>query len=512
MGRFNRKAKEKSVTTNLAGGKAYKTNKEYEFISILLTSFVQDQFYRSANDTMKRMAELMGQIDPMFVAKAAIYARTEFGMRSITHAAAAELANHARGTGITRRFLEKVIYRPDDITEVLAYYLNKYGKPLPYALKRGLAASFDNFDGYQLAKYKGDSNDVSLVDAINLVHPMPNHDKTIEITCKEYLAAVSPVQRELIEFIGAGSMVEIPIIEALVLGLLKSTETWEAKLSNAGKATDKGAAKAEAWAELIKTRKIGYFALLRNLRNIMEQAPDLVDDACALLTDRKLIKKSLVLPFRFYTAITHIGGKNRKIDEALHDAFDIAMDNVPTLDGKTLVAIDDSGSMGGFWGRSNEGDSKLPITLAAVLGSVIYKSNDSDVMLFSDHVKIPRLYHKDSGLSIVDRIKQSCTGGGTYFDLIFTHAKKRYDRIIVLSDMQGWMGGGAPDAAVKKYRSQYDADPFIYSFDLAGHGTLQFPESKTFCLSGYSDKIFDIMKLLEQDKNALINTIKAIEL
>ena len=509
MARFNKAARTKSVTTNLAGGKAYKVGDEFEFVSILLTSFVQDQFYRSAGDTMKRMTELMGQLDPEFVAKAAIFARTEFGMRSITHSAAAELANHARGTGITRRFLRKVIYRPDDITETLAYFLNKYGKPLPMAMKRGLAESFGNFDGYQLAKYRGEGKDVSLVDAVNLVHPVPDREKTIDVAWKDYLDAMSPAQRELVELTGRGSMVEVPIIEALVLGLLKSTETWEAKISKAGKSENKAAAKAEAWAELIKTRKIGYFALLRNLRNIMEQAPDLVGDACKLLTDRKLIKKSLVLPFRFYTAIENIGGQNRKIDEALHDAFDIAMDNVPTLEGKTLVAVDDSGSMGGFWHSTP--DSKSPITLAAVLASVIYKSNDSDVLLFSDHVKTPRLYHKDSGLSIVDRIKKSCTGGGTYFDLIFKHAKQKYDRIIVLSDMQGWGHGGAPDSARTAYCRKYKADPFLYNFDLAGHGSSQFPPGKTFFLTGYSDKIFDIMKLLEQDKAALINRIREVE-
>jgi 60 kDa SS-A/Ro ribonucleoprotein len=66
---------------------------------------------------------------------------------------------------------------------------------------------------------------------------------------------------------------------------------------------EKAELKAEAWAELLRTRKIGYFALLRNLRNIAEQAPELVPTACELLTDERLIRKSLVLPFRFSTAL-----------------------------------------------------------------------------------------------------------------------------------------------------------------------------------------------------------------
>ncbi|MDE1770632.1 MAG: hypothetical protein KGI28_08800, partial [Thaumarchaeota archaeon] len=46
--------------------------------------------------------------------------------------------------------------------------------------------------------------------------------------------------------------------------------------------------------KLIKERKIGYFALLRNLRNISEQAPEIMNEALEMLVDEKLIKSSLV--------------------------------------------------------------------------------------------------------------------------------------------------------------------------------------------------------------------------
>jgi 60 kDa SS-A/Ro ribonucleoprotein len=66
----------------------------------------------------------------------------------------------------------------------------------------------------------------------------------------------------------------------LVDGTLTNTQTWEAKLSAAGtEATseeDKAGRKAAAWTELVKEGKLGYFALLRNPRNLLEQATDLV--------------------------------------------------------------------------------------------------------------------------------------------------------------------------------------------------------------------------------------------
>lgn len=49
----------------------------------------------------------------------------------------------------------------------------------------------------------------------------------------------------------------------------------------------------------------------------------------------------------------------------------------------------------------------------------------------------------------------------------------------------------------------------MYSIDLAGYGTLQVPEKDVYCLAGFSEKIFDLMMYLEEDKNALLNTIKA---
>lgn len=52
----------------------------------------------------------------------------------------------------------------------------------------------------------------------------------------------------------------------------------------------------------------------------------------------------------------------------------------------------------------------------------------------------------------------------------------------------------------------------MYSIDLAGYGTLQVPEKDVYCLAGFSEKIFDLMKFFEEDKDALVNTIKAIEM
>jgi len=261
--------------------------------------------------------------------------------------------------------------------------------------------------------------------------------------------------------------------------------------------------KKQNWEQLFKERKLGYFALLRNLRNILEQAPDLIDAVAKELQDKHRIEKSLVLPFRFNTAIQEIEktsfNKSRDIVVALGKALEVSLSNVPKFDGKTLVVLDNSGSMMG-----------RPAEIGSLFASVLYKTNNADLMVFSDEARYKTLNPLDSALTIAKSIQFAT--GGTNFHSIFETADKKYDRIIILSDMQGWIGYDNPTKTFTEYKKRTGANPFIYSFDLQGYGDMQFPEKQVFCIAGFSDKIFTVMKLLERDKQALIKEIEKIEL
>lgn len=469
--RFNTATIAVSKTTNLAGGEAYQESPKLEFVSILLTSFVRDQFYKSADDGLQRVKELIEAIaDRKFVAKAAIYARTKYGMRSISHVVAGELAKAVKGERWTRRFFENVIHRPDDMLEIVAYYKANYGKAMPNALKDGFAAKLAKLDEYQLAKYKAERKAVNIYDLVNLCHPKAT-----------------------------------AALNKLMKSELAPAETWEVKLTQSGQRAEtdeqKAELKKEAWTELIESRKLGYFALLRNLRNILEQAPEVLDQALLMLTDERLIKKSLVLPFRFTTALEKMEElcDTQLIIKALNQAVDIALSNVPHLEGKTLVALDCSGSMEG-----------KPAQIGALFAAVLLKSNDADLILFSDNARYKTLNTQDSTLTMANSIKFAM--GGTNFHAIFETANRPYARIIILSDMQGWIGHTAPTKTFQAYCQQHACHPKVYSFDLQGYGTLQFPEKDVYCLAGFSDKVFDTMQLLETDREALLHEIEAVEL
>lgn len=479
-------------TRNLSGGEAWAQDAELELASLITTSMVTDKFYRSANAELDRMIELISQVDPYFAAQAAVYARTTDGLRSITHAVAAEIGHAVKGEQWTKRFFNAVVRRPDDITEILSYYLAKYGKPIPNSMKKGLSFAFGKFDAYQLAKYRGENQGLSLVDAVNLVRP-------------------KATKRQGAVYNRKTGRWENGAIGDLVGGTLRSTDTFESKLSAAGPSKE---AKEEAWQDLLRDGRIGYMALLKNLRNIATQAPALVPRACELLTDPERVAKSLVLPFRYMTALHQLEG-HPQILAALSQAVDLSLVNVPDLGQSVLVAVDGSGSMGGPVAGNEEMTRK---GVASLFAAALYKKTFADVAVFGSTCGPVRgLNPADSTLTNADKIFRTCYGHSTNFQSIFETAARGHDTVVIFSDMQANVDGYSygyshPGGAFASYKSKFKVNPHVFAFDLAGHGSAQFPKNNVYQLAGFSDKSLAMLAQFKQDPRALVNTIKAVEI
>jgi 60 kDa SS-A/Ro ribonucleoprotein len=484
MSRFNATSAATHKTTNLAGGSAYKMTPELELVSSLLTSFLNDSFYESGKKRQVNIEKQVKAVDPLFAAKASVFARNEYGMRSVSHVVAAEIASTVKGEQWTKRYFDKIVHRPDDMMEILSLYRANGGKNEPAALKKGFASAFGRFDEYQLAKYRGTTKSVKLVDVVNLVHPA--HTEAIR---------------------------------KLVNDELRNADTFEAKLSKAGQ-SGKEDAKGQAWSELVKSGKLGYFALLRNLRNIVEEAPEVTDLAIEQLTNGKAIRKSLVLPFRFITAAEEIskiqGQAAKKMLVGISQALDVSVENVPRFKGETLVAVDCSSSMTqGMY--SNRSTTTRPMEKAALFAAMLVKSSMADVMLWDNSAYPLNCNPTDSVISIAQQIALNAHNGGTNIAVPFREATRAYDRIVILTDEQSW-GHSAYGYAtsgpqeLEAYRKRTGANPMVYNWDLAGYGQLAFPENQVATLAGWSDKVFSIMELVETDKRALVHTINGIEI
>lgn len=494
MSRFSRSSTLRSApsrartpnTINLAGGPVFAQDPELELASLVTTSLVQDKFYRTANDEVDRLIDLLSAVDPYYAAQAAVYARNQDGVRSITHVLAAELVHRVKGEEWTKNFLNAVIRRPDDATEIVAYYIAKYGKTLPNSLKKGVSLAMGKFDEYQLAKYRGENQALKLVDVMRLCHFKPTEKNRVAI-------------------------------EKLVQGKLVNTKTWEAKQSAAGQtgtAEEKAAAKAQSWVDFLANPAVEYFALLRNLRNIAAVGnPALIDKACALLKDPKRVRKSLIFPFQYQTALFQLQDQPKYI-QALSEAIDVSIANVPDL-GHSLVAVDGSGSMTGK--PLVEGGSILPKHVGALFGAVLFKKNLSKVAVFGDNCgDVYGLNPADSTLTNADRIMQARYGHSTNFHSIFEFAgNERFDSVVIFSDMQAWVNTGGYRSSLAaesfdRYRRRTGARPKVFAFDLMGYGSAQFPEPDVFQLAGWSDKTVGLMAKYYEDPRAIVTAIKAV--
>lgn len=512
MARYNVKAKPTVQTvTNHQGGSGYQYDPKVELVSILATG-LDNKYYEKLGEREIRFANVIAEVaktDKTFAAKAMVYARSVMGQRTVTHFGAVELAKVLAGDSLGARFFSKrarkanaggIIYRLDDMLEIAAcYQARNPGKQLSNAIKKGFKSALEAADEYELAKYQAKNRDLSLVDIVNLVHPKPSEKMT-------------------------------PVFAKLMKGELKQFNTVEDKNTKAGQevaakvkageitaeqATEVlNAAKEDNYAELIKDRKIGYLALLRNLRNILKTGAkfEVISGACELLIDAKLIKQSLVFPHQIDLALEilldEFGNKATPFIKALNTAYELAIPNLTELfsHGRTAVVFDSSGSMSSVIRLANKSaGSEAAIAKAALIAATLAKGINADVFHFADRCEAIKFNPLDSINTLKKQFldNQGSVGYGTAFQSIMKTLNGKYDRVFVISDMQG---GDMLDS--KSYSSTH-----IYSVDICGYGTTMFkPGNKVYKIFGYSSDIYELIKKVEIDPQALIKEIEAIEI
>ena len=459
-------------TTNKSGHIAYGMKDKEKLVTQVLTSFFNEQkFY---GDNSKEMQETIKNVikhDPHFVANLAVFARREFNMRSVAHILTAYLAHEVEGKPYTRKTVKAVSLRGDDVTEIMACYLSMFGKPIPNALKKGINDVLQGFDEYTLAKYKGEGKAVKMRDLLCLCRPTPKNKEQSEMWNR------------------------------LLNNELETPYTWETELSAKGN-------KAEVWEELIDSKKVGYMALLRNLRNILKANPSNVNKVLEYIENPEAVKKSKQLPFRFlsaYKELQPIGGS--RVFDALENAIEASIENIPRLEGTTVIAVDTSGSMGCSISAKSE---VRCYEIAMLLGLVANKICDNSIFYtFDTTLKKYTVSHRTG---ILETVTKSCHGGGTNMRLPFEKMiadNIKADRVIIISDNECNDGWNIPvQTLANEYRRKTGNDIWVHAIDLQGYGTQQFHGAKTNIIAGWSEKVLDFIKLAEQGEGNLEKTIE----
>ena len=287
------------LTTNHEGAIAWRMTPEWELYTTVVTTMgVEDKFYESGEDRVRRIADLVRKVKPEFVAQLAVYTREQMHLRSVPLLLLVELAQCHHGDSLVSRAVCRTIQRADEITELLMCYQWRTGKTdlsgLSCQLRKGLAEAFNKFDEYQFAKYDRKDRKVTLRDALILVHPKPKDDQQANIFRK------------------------------IKSDTLETPVTWETELSAVGQhhfesQEEKDNAKREVWKKLVRSRRLGYMATLRNLRNMLKLGMDkeTMQMVCDFIANPEAVRKSKQLPFRFLSAFLELQKKNEDLSNQI---------------------------------------------------------------------------------------------------------------------------------------------------------------------------------------------------
>ena len=517
----------KENAKNRQGCAAYSLSDELRLISMLNTIKLEPQFYRSENQTMRELRDLIERIglkDPYFVAQAIVYSRClGEGMRSVNHLAAALLAPFISGKEYAKRFYglwdkkEKkggCIYRVDDMSEIKDVYAALNKSTLSNSMKKGFAAVLEALDTYQLAKYKD-----TVIDMANLTHPKSALSKA--------------------EIVVDGK--KMKVIDALMKGVTVSADTWEvanseagqevAKAVKAGKLTKAEAevtlanAKNDNWEAMLTEGKLGILAAIRNIRSMLKSPrKEVIDALCKLVSNGQAIRNGKIMPYQIDYAYEVVkkefsnSADGRRVMEALLKGYEYAVPNLAeALPGRTCVMVDCSGSMNTYCTQAGQRSNIATSAAekAGLIAATIAKATNADVVRFGSHAEFYSYDPNESVFSLGRKIGHDNMGGTSIpsaFELI-RNAKRQYDRIILLSDNEcnarSYWSGDWVSGAYKKYVHDV-ANPYVYAVDLAAYGTTPIAGDKVNYYFGYGFAMFEDIASKEFNPSAHIEAIRKI--
>ena len=512
-------------SVNRQGFGAYSLSDELRLISMLNTLKLEPQFYRSENETMRELRDLIERIgskDPYFVAQAIVYSRClGEGMRSINHLAAALVSPFIAGNDYAKRFYGAFdkknkrggcIYRPDDMSEIKdAYNALNPVSTLANAMKKGFSSVIEGLDTYQLAKYRK-----TVIDIANLSHP--NSDRS---------NAVIDVNGE-----------KVKALDLIMKGETLSADTWEVANSEAGQEVAKAVkdgkldskeaevvlaeAKNDNWEALLTEGKLGILAALRNVRSMLSNPrSEVIDKLCDLVSDAKLIRQGKIMPYQIdlaYETVKSEFPKNEyaeRVKRALIRGYETSIPNLKAaLPGKTCVMVDCSGSMSTpcitAGARNRNLTSSTACEKAGLIAATIAKATGADVVRFGNRAEFVK-YTGDEDVFTLGRQISKANMGGTYIGSAFELIRKNhkvYDRIILLSDNEA--NYGCTQYAYGSYIHDV-CSPYIYAVDLAAYGTTPVKnDGKVNYYYGYGYSMFDDIASKEFNPEMHIDKIRKV--
>ena len=477
-------------TTNEAGGAAYQLEEKQALAQLAATGCFNATFYATADQQLSKTLALAAKLEPEFLAKTAIYSRERGYMKDMPALLLAQLSTRSP------ELLERTFPRVIDSAKMLRNFVQMMRSgavgrrslgTVPKRLVRQWLAS--RSDDELFAGAVGSSP--SLADVVKMVHPKPDTESRrafyAYLIGRQHQVEELPEKVRQYEAYKANRLLPLPEVSFQYLTaldlqtddwvLIASRASWTMTRMNLNTFERHGVFKVAGMTEMIANR----------LRN------------------PELVKKARAFPYQLLAAYKAASDLPRPIKEALHDAMEVAIANVPEIAGKVYVLPDVSGSMRSPISGHRQGatSSVTCLDVAALVAAAILRRNpNAEVIPFSDDVVPVELEPRDTVMTNAKKLA-ALPSGGTNCSAPLRWLNSREaegDVVIFVSDNESWLDsgihgrfGGSATQTVEQWQRFKDRNENakLICLDIQPYTTTQAKEREDVVnVAGFSDEVF----------------------
>lgn len=492
---------------NRAGAPAYALAPRHQLAQLAMTGTLSPTFYASGANQLADVQELVAKLPAGFVAKAAIYARQKGHMKDMP---ALLLASISAADPVT---FARAFPRVVDNGKMLRTFVQimRSGavgrKSLGSRPKRMVEAWLNGATDRQILQASVGQSP-SLADVIKMVHPKPASAERRALYAwligKPYDVAALPDAVRAFEAFKRDPAAAVPDVPFQMLTSLELTP--------------------QHWARIAENA--GWQMLRMNLNTFDRQCvfaiPGMAEKIAARLADEAEIKRSRVLPYQLMSAYM-AASKDvpAEVRNALQDAMEIAIANVPAIKGSIVICPDVSGSMSSPVTGYRQGATSAVrcIDAAALFAAAMLRANRSArVLPFECDVVNVELNPRDTVLTNAEKLA-AVGGGGTNCSapLAKLNAERAaVDMVVFISDNQSWMDARRSDATGMmaewtKLKGR-NRDAKLVCIDIQPYGTTQAPErDDVLNVGGFSDAVFETVAAFASGKLGAEHWVAEIE-
>jgi 60 kDa SS-A/Ro ribonucleoprotein len=477
---------------NEAGGVAYKLSPKAALAQYAATGCLNATFYASAQRQLQNILNLCSHpdVEPEFIARVALYARSQAHMKDLPALLCAALS--VLGPGLLAEIFDRVI----DDGKMLRNFVQimRSGvvgrKSLGTLPKRLVQSWFDRRSDDQIFRASV-GNDPSLADVIRMVHPKPQTASRAALygylVAQPHNAADLPEIVKQYEAFKASESKSLPDVPFQMLTSLELTkDDWKAIARNA------------PWQ--MTRMNLNTFA-----RHGVFEDRDLTAEIANRLRNEEAVQRARVFPYQlmvaFSQATTDVPAEVR---DALQDAMEIATGNVPGIDGQVYVCPDVSGSMHSSITGVRKGATSAVrcVDVAALVAACFLRTNRSaEAIPFKEAVVTElTLNPRDSVMTNAAKMSQIPPGGtNCSAPLAWLNARNANGQLVVfVSDNQSWMdiAHGRGTATMEQWSIFKARNPGakLVCIDLQPYATAQAAEREDILnIGGFSDHVFHVI-------------------